>query len=195
MYLKKCKRRQDMDIALDKKYTYADYLTWDDDVRRELFDGIISLMPGVNYKHQDTSINLLREFLVFLKGKQCKVYHPPSDVRLSPDNGDSTVVQPDIFVVCDLSKLDGQSCVGPPELVIEILSPSSEKRDLVKKYKLYRKAGVPEYWVVDPEEKEIYVYLLNNGYYDITEYGINDTIPVKTLEGFELKLTDVFMGV
>ena len=184
-----------MDIALDKKYTYADYLTWDDDVRRELFDGIISLMPGVNHKHQFTSNRLLKRFFIFLEEKPCEVFHPPSDVRLSPNNGDHTVVQPDIFVVCDLSKLDGQSCVGPPDLVIEILSPSSILRDTMKKFKLYQSAGVPEYWVVDPDNKLIIVCLLKNGIYDVTEYAVNDTIAVKTLEGLEIKVADVFKKV
>ena len=107
----------------DARYTYADFLTWSDDERWELIDGVAyNMTPAPSRRHQDVSIELAAQFKVFLRGKQCRVYDAPFDVRLpAPDDTDqttSTVVQPDLVVVCDSAKLEDQGCKGAPDLVI-----------------------------------------------------------------------------
>ncbi|MDR0310408.1 MAG: Uma2 family endonuclease, partial [Acidobacteriota bacterium] len=118
----------------------------------------------------------------------------PFDVRLNADTYDDTVVQPDLLVVCDRSKPDGKCCVGVPDMIIEILSPSSGRHDKLVKFHLYQKAGVREYWIVDPETKTVQVCILENGKYVTTMYGDTDTdtVPVHVLDGCVIGLKDVF---
>jgi Uma2 family endonuclease len=172
-------------------YTYADYCTWDDSERWELIDGVAYAMsPAPSWGHQDISGNLLRFFLNFLYGKECKVFHAPFDVRLNADKNDDTVVQPDIVIICDRSKLQGTGCVGAPDMVVEILSPSTSSHDRVVKFQLYEKAGIREYWIVDPEAKAVIAHVLENGRYNITIY--TDMSPSRVLEGCEVDLSKVF---
>ena len=161
----------ELNLDLNKKYTYADYLTWLDDKRRELINGFIRMMtPAPKRIHQEISAHLLKDFTNYFYNKKCKVYHAPFDVRLV-ENGEKNdkkvenVVQPDIAVICDLSKLDDRGCLGAPDMIIEITSPGSGKRDAKEKYALYEKYGVREYWIVFPEEKLVYQYVLKNGKY------------------------------
>ena len=178
---------------LDKRYTYADYATWPEDVRYELIDGVAHMMsPAPGRVHQTILGELYRQIATFLKGKQCKVYAAPFDVRLNADSGDDTVVQPDIVVVCDRSKLDDKGCNGAPDMVVEILSKSSLGRDRVLKFNRYLKAGIREYWIVEPDSKTATVYILDNGRYYSTAYAETDNAPVHVLEGCTINLTDVF---
>ena len=177
----------------DKRYTYADYESWDDDYRYELIDGIAYLMSAPTYKHQGILGELYRQLANFLKGKSCKVYLSPCDVCLTGlGDEDDTVVQPDIIVVCDESKLDNRICNGAPDMTIEILSPSTAKRDLFLKLEKYLAAGVREYWIVDPDAETVNVHLLENGRYVISSFGRNDTIPVSVLVGCNIELSEVF---
>ncbi|MCF8338484.1 MAG: Uma2 family endonuclease [Bacteroidales bacterium] len=128
-----------------------------DDVRRELINGFIKLMtPSPSRKHQEVSVNLTRIFSNFTRKKGCKVYHAPSDVRFpeseksTQDRDIFTVVQPDLYVVCDLSKLDEKGCLGAPDFIVEIVSPDKVERDVKEKFELYQKHGVKEYWIVNP---------------------------------------------
>ena len=190
-------------LALDesKRYTYADYLTWLDDKRRELIDGFIHLMSGPLRKHARVSqkINIkIGTFIERKKGK-CHVYYAPFDVRLplhgsTDDDKIYNVVQPDICVVCDMSKLDEKGCIGAPDLIMEVLSPSTLKYDWNYKYNLYESAGVREYWIVDPQTKIIYAFLLQpDGRYDLgTVYECNQKAPVHMLEGLEIDLNELF---
>ena len=175
-----------------KRYTYADYCTWDDDVRRELIDGMPHAMSAPSQRHQEILSGLHNQLYNFLKGHPCKVIPAPFDVRLNADTGDDTVVQPDLLVVCDRTKLDGKSCIGAPDLVIEILSPSTALNDRVIKFRRYLSAGVREYWVVDPTSETVAVHILNNGAYIATAYANNDAIPVHVLKGCTINLTEVF---
>lgn len=184
----------------EKFYTYEDYCKFNDDKRREVINGVIYLMsPGVNKEHQDISVNLSGMFWDYLKGKKCKVYYAPFDVRL-PKEGEtketvSNIVQPDIFVVCDKNKLDRRGCFGSPDLIIEILSPSTSKRDKTEKFNLYQEHGVLEYWVVDALHQTIDRFSLdkNTGKYKQAEcFDRNDTISPTIFSDFTISLEDVF---
>ncbi|MEM7548221.1 MAG: Uma2 family endonuclease [Bacteroidota bacterium] len=149
-----------------KNYTYADYLTWPDEERWEIIHGVpYSLTPAPNRKHQEISVELSRQLANHLKGKSCKVYSAPFDVRLSEDFSDDalveTIVQPDISVFCDQKKLDEKVAKGAPDLVIEILSPSTTKKDLTTKILLYQRFLVREYWIIDPEKNIISICILD----------------------------------
>ncbi len=147
------------DIREGKNYTYADYCAWSDDERWELIDGVAYAMsPGPTTLHQSILGELFAQIHNFLIGHSCKVIPAPFDVRLNADKDDNTVVQPDISVVCDRSKLNEKGCKGAPDLVIEILSPASSSRDKVLKFNKYLEAGVREYWLVDPSDKTVMVF-------------------------------------
>jgi len=177
----------------NKRYTYADYVSWDDDNRYELIDGVVYLMSAPTFEHQGISGELYRQLANFLKGKACKVFIAPCDVCLTGlGDEDDTVVQPDILVVCDESKLDGKRCNGAPDMVIEVLSPSTSRRDLFLKLKKYQTAGVREYWIVSPDAKAVNVHILKNGQYVINSYGSTDTVPVFVLDGCNIELAEVF---
>jgi Uma2 family endonuclease len=187
-----------------KLYTYADYLSWVDDIRCELYNGIIYEMFGApTSRHARISGSLFGRLWTYIsrrKGK-CKTFHAPFDVRL-PKNGETadnkiyTVVQPDICVICDPKKVDERGCIGAPDLVVEVQSPSTANRDLDKKLHLYEDAGVKEYWVVLPKDKSVIVFLLQaNGKYDdgtAYEYSEVKKVPVATLKGLEIDLQELF---
>ncbi len=182
------------------RYTYADYLQWFDDVRCELIDGFKTLFLAAPTRiHQRISIALLAEIRIYFKKKPCHVYHAPFDVRLSKksekeDKKIDTVVQPDICVICDLSKLDDRGCLGSPDFIIEILSPATTKRDLKIKYQLYEENGVREYWVVYPNERIVSVFLLNEGgkYEKIGDFFEDDKVKVNIFNDLEIDLSEVF---
>jgi len=177
----------------EKRYTYADYCTWDDSGRWELIDGVAHAMaPAPSQSHQETSSELHRQIANFLKGKPCKVFAAPFDVKLNIDNNDDTVMQPDLLVVCENSKLDGKSCNGAPDLVIEILLPSTARRDRLVKFNVYQRAGVREYWIVDPDTNTVTAHLLENGKYTTIAYGDAGVAPVSVLPGCEINLGEVF---
>ena len=176
---------------LQSRYTYADLLRWDDDHRYELIDGELYRMTSPTLAHQEILGELFLQFAAFLKGKPCKVLVAPFDVRLNAEGKDDTVLQPDILVVCDTTKFDVRSCVGAPDLVVEILSPSTSGRDQLLKFHKYLQAGVREYWIVDPDSKTVAVYILENGKYVCNAYGSEDTIPVHVLEGCHIVMRDV----
>ena len=184
-------------LDLSKTYTYADYLTWQFEGMVELIKGkIFNMSPAPGSYHQSVCGNIYRDIAVFLKKKTCKVFIAPFDVRLSRFKNDQeilTVVQPDICVICDPSKIDEKGCIGTPDLIIEILSPSTKKKDIQDKFQLYEESGVKEYWIVYPLEKIVDVFLLeNNKYQLIKKYVQDDIVPVNILEGFSISLLDVF---
>ena len=177
---------------LEEMYTYADYLYWDDEERYEIIDGVAYMMAAPTATHQRISGELFGAIWEFLKGKSCEVFAAPFDVRLFPeeDNSDATVVQPDILVVCDPSKLaDGKACKGAPDLIIEILSASSTVIDRTVKAEVYLEAGVKEYWIVNPADLEILVNLLTNGKYVATVY--KDRVPSSVLPGLTIDLQTI----
>ncbi|MBI5331354.1 MAG: Uma2 family endonuclease [Betaproteobacteria bacterium] len=150
-------------------YTYADYQTWPDDVRYELLDGEAYMMTGPTRMHQELVGGIFRQVADALEGTPCRPYVAPFDVRLpranEADDRIDTVVQPDISVICDRSKLDDKGCRGAPDWVIEVLSPATSSHDHIRKRRIYERHGVREYWLVHPTDKVALVYLLENGVY------------------------------
>ena len=145
-------------------YTYADYLLWQFTERVELLRGKIRQMAAPNRKHQDISGTIQYALKTALLNSPCKVYNAPFDVRLTRMRNDKevkTVVQPDLCVICDLSKLDDRGCNGAPDLIVEILSPGNSRTEMKDKFELYQEAGVLEYWIVSPIEKAVQVFQLN----------------------------------
>ncbi len=152
---------------LEQHFTYRDYRQWPDDERWELIDGVAYAMSSPTLNHQGISNFLAGEFYLQLKGKGCQSFAAPLDVFLPPihqmDEDDvDTVVQPDLLVVCDPEKLRSNGVWGAPDLVVEILSPSTSRKDQHEKYSLYERSGVKEYWVVDPTGKWIQQYVLGS---------------------------------
>lgn len=186
-------------IKEDDRFSYADYLTWDDGQRWELIDGVAFCMtPAPNRRHQSLLGELHRQFSNYLMDKPCQVYLAPFDVRFpdAPEDGNDeimTVVQPDIVVVCDQNKLDEQGAKGAPDLVVEILSPSTSKRDISVKFELYQRHGVKEYWLLYPNEKLLQLYrLADDGRYGAPlAFGPEERVAVPLLGELEIDLARV----
>lgn len=185
--------------AEEMKYTFADCLKWEEDERVELIDGAAVMMDPPSRKHQEISGALFAQLYNFLEGKKCRVYAAPFAVRLFEKDGDTpeevdTMVEPDLSVVCDGSKLDERGCKGAPDLVIEILSPSTRRHDRLVKLGLYQRAGVREYWIVDPENKAVQVFLRDaDGFLRLHEdYGQEELAKVHALEGCYIELNRLF---
>jgi Uma2 family endonuclease len=195
-----------VELDEDKNYfTYADYLEWDEDVRAEIIHGVAYMMAPPITIHQRIAGRLFAKLYSFLEGKTCEVFAAPFGVRLFPrdDKSDDSVVEPDIAVICDPSKIDERGCNGAPDLIIEILSPSNSRKDRHLKFNLYLEAKVKEYWVVSPEDQEIAVHIYDNGRYFTQYYGVNepdtkkderarDIIPVSVLPGMEIYTKEIF---
>ncbi len=181
----------------EQKYSYADYLTWDENERWELLDGVPYMQAAPSRIHQEILVEILNQIANYLKGKPCKVYPAPFCVRLDVEKNDNdvkNVVEPDITIVCDNSKLDDRGCKGSPDMIVEILSPSTGKNDRLIKFNKYEKAGVKIYWVVEPDQKLVSVFTLQlNGRYGRTEmYTEEDKIKVSIFPDLEIDLKPVF---
>lgn len=187
-----------MALPQEKKYTYADLMSWNDDTRYELIEGTPVMMSPPLRIHQKIFRQLFLQIGNYLDGKRCEVYPAPFGVRLFECDGDlpedvDTLVEPDISVICDPGKLDRYGCKGAPDLVIEILSPSNRKHDKLTKLYLYQRAGVKEYWIVDPDRKHVLVHTLDEGKYPSPEvYTAKDKVPVGVLEDCAVDLASVF---
>jgi len=185
-----------------KKYTYGDYLSWPEDERWELIEGVpFNMTPAPARVHQIIVVELLRQISNFLLDKECQVYVAPFDVRLpealEADEEIITVVQPDISIICDPAKLDERGCRGAPDVIIEVLSPATAAKDQIQKVALYEKHGVKEYWLVHPADRLVTVRLLGpEGRYGIP--GIHEAkgiLPLPTIPGLEIDLDSVFRRV
>jgi len=193
-----------IDLDLSKKYTYADYLRWTIQERLELIRGkVFKMSPAPNRYHQGLVHRLDGELYVYLKGKTCQAFPAPFDVRLPrkpKDTGDQdiiTVVQPDICVVCDPEKLDTRGCIGAPDIVVEILSPGNNENEVKIKYDIYEESGVKEYWMVSPQDKIFWQYVLNNeGHFFATKpLTVSDALITPILPGFKLNMEELFQGI
>ena len=186
-------------LDLTKTYSYSDYLLWQFQERVELIKGfVIKMNPPPSMVHQRISNNLSFELNNYFRRKPCDVFQAPFDVRLSIASAkkDTTVVQPDLCVICDESKLDARGCNGSPDLIIEILSPNNSKYDVDTKFRLYQEAGVKEYWLVEPNDKMILIYTLFDGkYIGLKPFTEGEKIESPLFPEMDIALEDVFYKV
>ncbi len=182
-----------MELKQVKRYTYGDYKQWTEG-RWEIIDGrVYDMSPAPTVRHQQIVGRIYTDLASFLKDKPCQPYLSPLDVRFEEDDDADTVVQPDVLVVCDRSKLRRDGIVGAPDVVFEVLSPRSSTRDLIKKYNLYERRGVREYWVVNPDEKVVIRFTLAEG-----RFVQGDDAPVlesQVLPGFSLDSAALFAAL
>lgn len=193
--------------AMPGTFTYKDYATWPDGERWELIGGVAwSMSPAPSLGHQRIVARMHGALSEWLTGKPCEALLAPVDVVFpragEADGAAMDVVQPDILVVCDPTKLlSGQYVRGAPDLVVEILSPSTSKKDLHEKFELYEREGVREYWVVEPRAKWLQKFVLGaDGRYGTplvfeTEGRLSERLsaaPSTVLEGFAFNLAGIF---
>ena len=184
----------------NKSFSYADYLTWQFDEFVEIIKGKIFKMSSVSASgHQYVTGNIHGLFWNKFRKHKCQLFVAPFDVRLPKKKSDIeddliyTVLQPDLCIICDTSKIDKRGCLGAPDLVVEILSPYTAKKDLDEKFHAYEEAGVKEYWIVNAESKVVSIYLLNKNNYQLTRhYDENGPIPLNIFEGFTVNWEEVF---
>lgn len=181
-----------------QKFTYADYLKLDEDVRYEVIDGTIyNMSPSPTPNHQEILGELFIEFGSYLRGKECRAFISPIDVCLSDEKEDMDKVQewviPDLVVVCDKNKIGDKRIIGTPDLLVEVLSPSTAKHDRLTKYNRYQRAGVKEYWIVDPIYNNIEVYILDGEVFKRSGiYFKGDILPVSIFEDLSIDVNIVF---
>ena len=180
-------------------YTYADYLFWKFEERVELLRGYVAQMAAPSRVHQGISGNLYRFLSNALWKSPCKVYAAPFDVRLpylsqTQNREITTVVQPDLCVICNPEKLDDRGCIGPPDLIVEIISPGNSKREMKDKFEIYQESGVLEYWIVNPTEKMVQVYRRNETgkYIGLQPFIEGDLLETPIVPGLQINLGEVF---
>lgn len=187
------------DLDLTKQYSYSDYLKWQFQERVELIKGfILKISPAPSMVHQRISNNLSFELNNYFKRKPCDVFVAPFDVRLpiASSKKDTTVVQPDLCIICDESKLDARGCNGTPDLMVEIISTNNSKHDVHTKFNLYQEAGVKEYWIIEPNDKIILVYtLVNDEFIGLKPQVEGENIKSPLFPELEIALEDVFYKV
>jgi Uma2 family endonuclease len=190
-------------VKEDRTYRYGDYKGWPEDERWELIDGVAyDMSPAPSTAHQAISMELGSAISTFLGNRGCQVFAAPIDVLLADapgqaDDDVTSVVQPDIVVICDPAKIKPHGCVGAPDWVIEILSPYTSRRDLAEKFTLYERHGVREYWIIDPGNRFVHVYILGeNRKYPKPKLHVGKVIVTSTVcPGFELNLEDLFAAI
>jgi Uma2 family endonuclease len=184
------------------KYTYTDYITWPEGERWEIFDGVPYMQAAPSWQHQAISGNIFGQFFEYLKGKPCRVFAAPFDLCIpelneSDEEISNVISQPDIVVICDESKLRKTGYFGVPEVIIEITSPSTARTDKITKFNKYEKAGLKEYWIVEPEQKIVSVFSLqeNNRYGRPEVYAEEDKINISIFPDLTIDLKPVFTGI
>lgn len=183
----------------NKTYTYKDYLTYDENERIEIIGGkIYNMSPAPSRIHQKIIMKVSNQLENYIKANNgsCEVYPAPFDVILINDNEDvnssKNIVQPDISVICDKSKLTDKGCTGSPDMIIEVVSPYNPSNDFVKKLNLYEKYKAKEYWIINPMKKNILVYTLTDNGYDMPNmYSFNDIVPVSIFREFNIDFSSL----
>lgn len=187
-------------LDLNGTYSYADYLKWQSEERLELIKGkIFKMSPAPATRHQRILMRLSFEIFQFLKNRDCQVFVAPFDVRLPRRDAESdkeifTVVQPDVCVVCDPAKIDEKGCLGAPDWIIEILSPGNTRKEMDNKFDVYEESGVKEYWLVEPNDEVIFIYLLDEQgkYFGTKPATVTQTLASVTLPEFTIDLDQLF---
>lgn len=178
----------------NKIYAYKDYLTYDENERIEIIGGqIYNMSPAPSRIHQQLISDISYELQHYIRSNKgtCKVYVAPFDVILKNEDEEvensKNVVQPDISVICDKSKLTDKGCTGSPDMIIEVVSPYNPSNDFVRKLNLYQEFKVKEYWIVNPIDKRILVYVLSdNGYNAPIHYTFNDVVKVNIFNNLNI---------
>lgn len=187
------------EIDFSAEYNYSTYLRFAFEERLEIIKGqLYRMSPAPSRVHQTILGNLHLKIGQFLHKQPCKVFLAPFDVRFpkksTADKDIFTVLQPDICIICDKSKLDDRGCIGAPDLVVEILSPGNNQKELVKKYDVYEEFGVKEYWVVSPSEQTLLIYTLNSvgKFFPSKLLTVGEKAYSNVLNGFELIIDELF---
>lgn len=182
----------------NRVYTYDDYMATPDGVRVEIIDGEIYNMTPPSRIHQELSMELSGELRNYLKEKECRVYAAPFGVFLGDEEQDIRerhCVEPDISVICDKNKLIDHGCLGSPDFIIEIISPSTKSHDYIRKLNLYNRYGVKEYWIVNPQNETVLTYVLVNDSFDApTAYTFKDIVKSAVLESFEFDFSTLTLS-
>ena len=177
--------------------TYGDYLTWTDGKRWEILDGqAVAMSPAPTLDHQEVVGEVFVQLANQLRGKPCRPFVAPVDVRLprpgQSDDATDRVVQPDVLVVCDPDKLDRRGVRGAPDVVMEVLSPATAGIDHLRKRRIYESAGVREYWLVHPGDRTVLVYLLHDGSYGKPDVQTMEApTPVQVLPEVQIDWTPI----
>lgn len=181
-----------------RSYTYDDYMNSPEGVRVEVINGEIFNMAPPSRIHQKISIELCGEIRQFLKDKNCEVYAAPFGVFLGNDEQDIQerhCVEPDISVICDKNKLIDQGCLGSPDFIIEIVSPSTKSHDYIRKLNIYNQYGIKEYWIVNPLNETVLVFVIENDAFDAPiTYTFKDTVKSAVLESFEFDFSTLSLS-
>ena len=173
-------------------YTYEDYLTWDGPERWELIDGVPYMMASPTPEHQQIALQLGAEFAMYFRGKECRAFIAPMDLCFEQSNKTHYVVQPDLFVMCGTYESD-KRIIGTPALVMEVLSPSTATHDLIRKLNLYQRMQVQEYWIIDPVEQRIHVYLHDGTILRWTaEYKPGETLSPSAFADLVINVSTIF---
>jgi prevent-host-death family protein len=179
----------------NEKISYEDFmkLTEASENRYEYIDGDVYLLASPTYDHQATVAELFNTLYNWFKGKKCRPLTAPFDVTLITDE-QRNVVQPDIIVICDTENInDKRRYTGTPALVVEVLSETTQKKDMVKKLDMYLQAGIKEYWIINPLHQEVYSYSLAEG--DIKEFWMlksGEILQSTHFPGLVIPLADIF---
>ena len=187
-----------MELSQKESCTYADLLSWDDGIRYELYDGVPVAMSSPSFEHQQISIALSFQLFSLTRNKNCEVIPAPFDVFLFDENVEEaeeirTIVQPDLLIVCDPSRISANGVHGAPDMVVEILSESTRRNDRLIKYRLYQKAGVKEYWIIDPDTRVTLVHTLEDGQYASPAiYNSSATVYLTIAEDCPVDLSEIF---
>lgn len=178
-------------LSQKKLYTETDYYNLPEDVRAELIDGQIYYQAAPNRIHQKILMSVSKTIANYIdtKGGSCEVYPAPFAVKLGEDR--KTIVEPDISVICAPNKLTDRGCTGAPDWIIEIVSSGNSSHDYIRKLNLYADAGVREYWIVNPINKSIYVYHLEETKFETTAYTFQDKIKVSIYDGLWIDFTEI----
>lgn len=178
-------------LAQKKLYTEADYYNLPENVHAELIGGQLYYQAAPSRIHQEILNYLITEINIYIRSKdgKCHVYPSPFAVKLYQDK--ENIVEPDISVICDQSKLTEKGCTGAPDWIIEITSPSNPGHDYIRKLNLYADAGVHEYWIVDPRTEKVVVYYLGQTNFQMETYTFKDKIRANLCDDLYINFSDM----